>query len=112
MLLPVAITAALGYSLICLGFLPKGVGLAYNRLGDYSYGTYLYAFPVQQAMAHLVPGATPIGNMLLAFPVTLLFAVLSWHLIEERALKRLRASPAVAPAPASSHPAQRHADRP
>ncbi len=51
--------------------------------GDYSYGVYLYAFPLQQAMVALWP--TPPAwwlNILIAAPVTLLLAVLSWHFVE------------------------------
>lgn len=80
------IVLALVYSTFWLGFVPKGRLLAYNRLGDYSYGVYIYAFPVQQTVAYLVPGISPAGNMALAFPVTLMLGVLSWHLVEARAL--------------------------
>ena len=80
------IVLALVYSTFWLGFVPKGQLLAYNRLGDYSYGVYIYAFPIQQAVAYLVPGISPAGNMALAFPVTLMLGVLSWHLVEARAL--------------------------
>ena len=58
----------------------------YNRLGDYSYGVYIYAFPVQQLAAHSWSGITPFQDMALALPVTLLFALLSWHLLEKPAL--------------------------
>lgn len=81
-----AITLSLVYTTFWLGFVPKGALLAYNRLGDYSYGVYIYAFPVQQAIAHLVPGVSPLANMALAMPVTLVLAILSWHLVESRAL--------------------------
>lgn len=97
-----ATTLALAYTAACFGFLPRGASLAYNRLGDYFYGTYLYAFPVQQAMAHVFPCGSPLANMLLAFPITLMLAVLSWHLVEERALGLIRigpVSPDAAPAP-------------
>lgn len=80
------IVLALLYTTFWIGFVPKGAALAYNRLGDYSYGVYIYAFPVQQTVMHLVPGISPIANMALAMPVTLSLAVLSWHLIEARAL--------------------------
>jgi peptidoglycan/LPS O-acetylase OafA/YrhL len=89
-LLPLTITVALGYTSACLGFLLRGKILYYNRLGDYSYGVYLYAFPVQQAMAYLFPRSTPMENILWAMPVALLLAVLSWHLVEERALRHAR----------------------
>jgi peptidoglycan/LPS O-acetylase OafA/YrhL len=61
--------------------------------GDYSYGLFLYGFPVQQALVQLDPdiGALPLTAGALA--VALLLAVLSWHLVERRALdlKRTRA---------------------
>lgn len=53
--------------------------------GDYSYGIYLYGFPIEQALWHYLPFVR--GNwimlFLIAFPTTLLFAALSWHLLEK-----------------------------
>lgn len=58
---------------------------AYNRLGDYSYGLYIYAFPVQQVW--VAAGVTnPLAVLALATITTLPLAVLSWHLVERRAL--------------------------
>lgn len=85
-----AITLAVGYTLLLAGLVPKGQLLAYNRLGDYSYGIYIYAFPVQQTAAYLFPGIDPLQNMAIAAPITVLCAVLSWHLVEERALSQVR----------------------
>lgn len=56
--------------------------------GDLSYGVYIYAFPVQQA---LVPYSlsTPVPwltNMALALPTTVLLAALSWRFVERPAL--------------------------
>lgn len=87
-LLP-AITVALGYSTIWFGFAVKGPLLAYNRIGDYSYGLYIYAFPVQQLLVHLVPGMSPLENILAALPITLVLAALSWFLVERRALEMI-----------------------
>lgn len=89
-LMPLTLIVAVGYSLAWLGFVVKGTMLAYNRLGDYSYGIYIYAFPVQQSLVHLFPGMSPYENMLFAAPITLLFAVLSWHLVEENALSKVK----------------------
>ena len=80
------ITLALVYTTFWIGFVPKGPALAYNRLGDYSYGVYIYAFPVQQLLVFLFPGMAPLTNILLAMPATLLMAVMSWNLVEARAL--------------------------
>lgn len=51
--------------------------------GDYSYGTYIYAFPIQQTIAQAL-GQSNIWatNVLLALPITIIFALLSWHLVE------------------------------
>lgn len=75
---------ALGYSAMITGFWMNPRLLTYNRLGDYSYGTYIYAFPVQQTVASL--GVTlPLANMALALPITLIIAILSWTIIERPA---------------------------
>jgi len=74
------------YSVLYLGFLQYKPLLAYNRLGDYSYGTYIYGFPMEQVIAALYKGCSPLVLMTLSLPLTLLFAIFSWHCIEERAL--------------------------
>lgn len=59
--------------------------------GDYSYGLYLYAFPVQQGIIALF-GATFLREHFLLFvfmsliPISL-FAIISWHLVEKSALE-------------------------
>lgn len=84
----VAVHLTLAYLVLWLAYIPASPALrSYNRLGDYSYGTYIYAFPIQQAVAALIPGVTPWGMIALASPPTLVLAVLSWHLIEDRALR-------------------------
>lgn len=80
------LTIALVYTTFWIGFVPKGRVLAYNRLGDYSYGVYIYAFPVQQLLVFLFPDMVPLTNILLAMPATFLMAMMSWNLVEERAL--------------------------
>ncbi|MEM7780748.1 MAG: acyltransferase [Pseudomonadota bacterium] len=87
--LPAFVLVALIYSVAWFGFIPKGALLNYNRLGDYSYGMYIFAFPIQQMFAHLVPQADPLGNMAFAFPLTLVCAIASWHLVENAALAKV-----------------------
>jgi peptidoglycan/LPS O-acetylase OafA/YrhL len=66
------------------------------RHGDYSYGIYIYGFPIQQAVVHFLPHIGGWFNFALALPITLLFAACSWHMIEKPALalrKRFSAGP-------------------
>ncbi|MBI1771646.1 MAG: acyltransferase [Burkholderiales bacterium] len=46
----------IAYLVACVAYLPGRWLRAYNSVGDYSYGVYIYAFPVQQAIAALFPG--------------------------------------------------------
>ena len=78
---------AFGYLLLWFAYVPKGAILGFNRLPDISYGLYIYAYPVQQLMIQLGIGADPASNILLATPVTALFATLSWYSIEKPALQ-------------------------
>jgi peptidoglycan/LPS O-acetylase OafA/YrhL len=58
--------------------------LPWPRRIDYSYGLFLYGFPVQQALLALWPALGPWQLTALATPVALAFAALSWHLVEAR----------------------------
>jgi peptidoglycan/LPS O-acetylase OafA/YrhL len=57
--------------------------------GDYSYGIYLYAFPIQQAYVALLPqGREWYINIPLTLVTTAAFAALSWHAVERPVLGR------------------------
>ena len=58
-----------------------------SRFGDYSYGLYLWGFPVQQCMVHFWPNFTPYGLTVAAGAGAFLMAVISWHLVEKTALR-------------------------
>jgi peptidoglycan/LPS O-acetylase OafA/YrhL len=79
-------TLSVAYLLFYIAYVPGGMLRRYNLVGDYSYGTYLYAFPVQQAIAALLPECSLATMILLSSVVTLILAALSWHQIEQRAL--------------------------
>lgn len=77
----------LPYFVLCAAYLPSGKIRKFNLIGDFSYGIYIYTFPVQQSIAKIVPHISVPEMMALSFFVTLFFAALSWHLIEKRFLK-------------------------
>jgi peptidoglycan/LPS O-acetylase OafA/YrhL len=91
---PDLLTPLVVYPLIWLG-----VHLPFQRIGaqnDYSYGIYIYAYPVSQLLAML--GATRWGEtpyLLLTVLATLPFAVASWWLVEKRALALKKVDPKV-----------------
>lgn len=59
---------------------------SFAKYGDYSYGMYIYAFPVQQILVHLL-GKTPVAPFFFySFLCTLPLAFLSWKLIEQPTL--------------------------
>lgn len=58
-----------------------------GRFGDFSYGIYIYAFPVQQFGVMLLGVNRPYLLLLgLSIAVTGALAFLSWHLVEEPSL--------------------------
>lgn len=73
--------------LVCFVGLSKIPPLPFFSGGDYSYGVYLYGFPIQQALAASFPGmGWPVLLGISAVVVTL-FATLSWRLIEKPILR-------------------------
>lgn len=65
--------------------LPK---LPFFHRGDYSYGIYLYGFPIQQLVYQFCPDVRSVaGHFALSAPPIVLFAACSWHLVEYPILK-------------------------
>lgn len=60
----------------------------FAKNGDFSYGIYIYAFPIQQLVTHCFGGHMAVWlNYTISFPITLVVAALSWHLVEKRFLR-------------------------
>ncbi len=80
-------------SWITIPIIALGFGLVSHPLGrlfakhDYSYGIYIYAFPVQQAVVLLYPGLSMLGYLAVTGGVILLLAALSWHWVEQPFLR-------------------------
>jgi len=54
---------------------------------DYSYGIYIYAFPVQQTLVSFWPQMPLPAYLLSTLVITVALAALSWHFVEKPALK-------------------------
>ncbi len=78
---------ALPYIVLYLAKL-KGKINSFSKLGDFSYGVYLYAFPVQQMIVHFFGQNISITKMfLLSSLIVLPLSSLSWFWVEERVMK-------------------------
>ncbi|MBR0899756.1 acyltransferase [Bradyrhizobium tropiciagri] len=83
------VAPALVYITVFLGVsnLPR---LPLFSKGDYSYGIYLYGFPMQQVVKVWLPNASLIVQFAIAIVLITTFAALSWHWIEKPVLKLRR----------------------
>ncbi len=53
------------YLVVFMALVPAGFFRTYNKVGDYSYGLYIYGFPVQQSLMFLSGGEMSVlGNLL------------------------------------------------
>lgn len=76
------------YVIMFLGFHPKLNFSGFARRGDISYGTYLYAYPVQQLLiVYLQPWLNPLTFFFLAFAITFVLAIISWFGVERPFLR-------------------------
>jgi peptidoglycan/LPS O-acetylase OafA/YrhL len=74
------------YFVLCFGY---SRWLSRVRLpGDYSYGLYIYGWPVQQLIAEHFPHWSPLQNAGGAMAGAATLAVLSWHFVEKRSLEQ------------------------
>ena len=88
-------SGGLAYGLLWATYVPSGAVRGFNAFGDYSYGLYIYAFPMQGLMVWWLGAQTPLANVALSMPLTLGLAILSWHLVERPALGLLERRPAM-----------------
>lgn len=98
------ITSALfiGYAIIWLSTFSFGGLRTYTNQNDYSYGMYIYGYPVTQALLTLWPTINIVALIAGAIAATLVLAFLSWEFVERPALAlvhRWRQPASVAPMP-------------
>lgn len=76
----------LGYTMLWVATFSFGPLRAFTNKNDYSYGTYIYAGPIQQMIVHFLPGVAPWVVTAFAVGIAVPLAVYSWELIERPAL--------------------------
>ncbi|MBN1495680.1 MAG: acyltransferase [Spirochaetes bacterium] len=86
---PVLLAITGTYCIIFIAYQKIGTLANFSRSGDFSYGIYIYAFPIQQIYSFLLSDNREWWiNCILSIPTILIFAVFSWHLVEKKALSR------------------------
>lgn len=89
--------AAIVYGALALATGSTRIGRWIANGGDYSYGLYLYGWPVTQMIVWASPGISVPALLASTLPITAVLAVASWHWIERPALRR-RAGKSAKPA--------------
>jgi peptidoglycan/LPS O-acetylase OafA/YrhL len=77
---------AVTYLLFWFAFHPWVRFHGWARYGDFSYGIYLYAFPIQQLLVMRIPRIQPMVLFFFAAPLAVLAGIASWHLVEKHFL--------------------------
>lgn len=80
----------LGYAIVWAANLSFGPMRAWCNKTDLSFGVYIYAGPIQQALIGAAPTMSPIAISCAAFAVVLPLALISWVLVEHPALRMRR----------------------
>jgi peptidoglycan/LPS O-acetylase OafA/YrhL len=88
------------YAILFAALRPRGLAARLAWLGDYSYGIYLYAYPIQLMLVTAYRERLgPHALFLSAWAIAGGFAFLSLRLVERPALRLLRRKPAPARRP-------------
>lgn len=82
---PVLAAVFLAYAVFSLG--KSSLFSNIGKFGDFSYGLYIYSFPIQQMIAAITQTTDVYKMFALSFVLSLIIAVLSWHFVESRALR-------------------------
>ncbi len=84
---PLVLALPIGYMIAFIGLQPIGKLPLYSR-GDYSYGIYLYAYPLQQLLVMLFPGRFSVVPHFICSTILVTgVAMISWHCVEKPILR-------------------------
>jgi peptidoglycan/LPS O-acetylase OafA/YrhL len=80
----------IGYAVLCLGLLTAKTKALSGSWPDYSYGTYIFAFPIMMVLYEAWKPTSYLALAAANLALTLPLAALSWHFVEKPALNALR----------------------
>jgi peptidoglycan/LPS O-acetylase OafA/YrhL len=75
----------LAYGVLGFGHLPYFS--SFGKYGDFSYGLYVYSFPVQQLVWYFTQTLSPFKMFGASFGISLILGILSWYFVESRFIK-------------------------
>ena len=80
---PLVTALPVAYLVAYIGLAPIGKLPLFSR-GDYSYGVYLYAYPLQQTLVFVFPGFFNVPAHILCSTIcAVMVAMFSWHFVEK-----------------------------
>jgi peptidoglycan/LPS O-acetylase OafA/YrhL len=82
-----AFSVFLTYLIMMIAYHPRLQAPPIDRIGDLSYGTYLYAFPLTQISVKYLGAGRPLLIVAIVTSLTLALARLSWVFVERPALR-------------------------
>lgn len=74
------------YPIFLVGYCLPTSGRFVTKYGDFSYGLYIFTFPVQQTIINFFQGIQGWHVFFTAYPIGFLLAIISWFWIEKPAL--------------------------
>jgi peptidoglycan/LPS O-acetylase OafA/YrhL len=72
----------IAYATICLAFSPTFALHNAARFGDFSYGTYLYAYTIQLIILNVAPDLSFAAYVLVCIVASLVAGITSWYCVE------------------------------
>ena len=78
------------WKMFWLAYVPRGFLLEFNKLGDYSYGVYIWHYPIEQVMRTNLGDVSAMQLYLTSLPIVLPIAIVSWHFVERPSLMAIK----------------------
>ena len=75
---------------IWIAYVPGGPLRYYNAIGDYSYGVYIWHYPIEQVMRTNLGDVSAMQLYLTSLPIVLPIAIVSWHFVERPSLMAIK----------------------